>query len=60
MVYGLLNQPPRLPFSDWRAQVERIIERKIGAAFRMHDNNATRAYFNAGVSAREAADDFAS
>jgi len=49
--------PRREPFSDWRAQVERIIERQTGWILSLR-GFGLEAYYDVGLSPSEAATDW--
>lgn len=50
--------PRRAPFSDWCAQIERRIERRLGFAPTMSSITQVRSCYEVGLSANEVADDF--
>lgn len=51
--------PRRAPFSDWRAQIERAVERRTGEPFHLEPSAALRGCYDCGLSPVEVADDWA-
>lgn len=49
--------PRRAPYSDWFAQVCRIIERRIGEPAHIHDSDYLRSCYTVGLTPQEIADD---
>jgi hypothetical protein len=56
-MFHLQQAPRRPPFSDWRAQVERLAERRLGVHVLGIGDNVLLGYYHCGLSPREAADD---
>lgn len=51
--------PRRAPFSDWCAQIERLIERRNGRPCHLTRNALLRSCYDIGLTAQEMAGDLA-
>lgn len=49
--------PRRAPYSDWLAQVARIVERRIGEPAHIFNSAYLRSCYDMGLSPQEIADD---
>jgi hypothetical protein len=56
-MYHLQQAPRRPPFSDWRSQVERLAERRLGVHVLGIGDNVLLGYYHCGLSPRDLTED---